>query len=69
MADREKVLAGLRACREWSQEENDCMADGCPYLVEPTTDDDESWMLCLKRLHQDTMELIESMEREEDDGK
>jgi len=68
VADREKVLAGLRACRIWGQWDERCQEVGCPYWAAVQGDDDNSF-LCITILHDDAEELIESMEKEEDDGK
>ena len=58
MADIEKVMIGLRACTEWGMTEDECMARGCPYLLESTTDDETATFRCLRTLHEDAMNLI-----------
>ena len=58
MPDIEKVMIGLRACTEWGMTEDECMANGCPYLLESTTDDETATFRCLRMLHEDAMNLI-----------
>ena len=55
MADVEKVIRGLEACRN-----EDCIDRICPYATEEC---------CMELLCHDALILLRELAREEDDGK
>lgn len=67
MDDLGKVKAGLKACKEWGMDMDECFRAGCPYFVEGTMEDDG--LGCVGKLHADVLAMIQETEAEEDDRK